>query len=244
MGWGSTKRLRFAGAVALLATACSEPHSEAASSSPPAPPPQAPLAPLPATDAKSGQTAVRDSSYDLIPAPVLYDALQQRFGLKVRIPDSLKVCGPTYANSVRAVWTRLDGSDCESDGPFIGYHGDYVMEDLNPAKDALAYAQHDCSEAEWAPGKWRHAIAGLKTAMCRQDNSDGSFVITLHAVAGDQPAEKGGTIPRYAYNLHLGTTAERYDRDVAVFDDFLSRLELTDDAGACCGPLGQIPPPP
>jgi hypothetical protein len=152
----------------------------------------------------------------------------QEFGFKASIPDGFPICMSHTATHIHGAGTVLIGNDCENRerGPTLGIWVDY---NTTFDENALEALRDLCpgGTVGWAEGEWIDAVGGLKTAMCRTDQSDGRITIKLVAQAGKwSDSMDVDDAPKFNYKVYLDSTTLRIDSDLQVFKGFLRSIEI------------------
>lgn len=157
--------------------------------------------------------------------------VNREYGFKAVVPDGLPVCTAESGTHVHGVGTVLSGEDCRNSGdlPAFNIWADYNDLFLVNALDALN-SNPVCSGKgpSWGQGEWSHAIAGLRTAMCRVDHSDGRVDIVLLAQAHKWPDSKTEASPYINYTMYFNTTKTRLTTDMKRFKEFVKSVAIVD----------------
>ncbi|HEY8571284.1 hypothetical protein [Phenylobacterium sp.] len=153
------------------------------------------------------------------------------YGFSVELPDGSPVCWGESGTHVHGVGTRLAGQDCAQPGPSLSLWADYNSAFLPDARHVLRY-EGRCAgpKAAWARGEWRHAVGGLRTAMCHYERADGAVELVL---IGQTTRTEGGwgkaedKTPHIFHTVRLVTTKARYERDLEVFRRFVRSIRIS-----------------
>jgi len=155
----------------------------------------------------------------------------EEWGVKVIIPDGLPVCFGDSGTHVHGVYTRLDKKGCKDaeDGPYLSLWADYNVAFQSNALEILHGASCSNVAPSWARGEWTNAIAGLRTALCRVDHTDGKTNIVLAAQSGiwGEGFEEESDKPHFNYTVSFASSKPRLERDLKTFKAFLKSIVIT-----------------
>jgi uncharacterized protein YecT (DUF1311 family) len=145
----------------------------------------------------------------------------EEFGLKVELPPGASTCRALPPEHDHGINVYLDGAgdgcDRLEQRPHMGVGGEYnAAEDPSPRAVIADLCSSNGVKEVTAPTGL--ALPGRRTAVCRGDSPDTAWVDVWVAT---QAGQSGGAEVNYTANLH--TIVSRFDKDLAVFREFLAR---------------------
>jgi hypothetical protein len=176
------------------------------------------------------------ASFCLISSTASGIYVNEEFGIRVPFPNGFVVCPASSGGHLHGFGGYLSSRSIDCQGAeskphvFLGIYGEgNTTFRLHPS-DLLPC--HATGLPEYIGVDLRGlSIAGRSSASCAVRNSDGSIVIYVVAQGGHWG--QGDNAPRYRaplmnYIASLGTNPNRVGRDLVIFREFLSRIEIRD----------------
>ena len=150
-----------------------------------------------------------------------------QFGIAASFPEDAWVCPSFSWDNVRGYYTVvgrqefdcLEGGDAET---FYGIYADWNATFWTERR--LLFHERECEPFGGTPT----AVDGLTASECSAVVEGGRRELAISVVGGSQPGVDGGPpTPLISYTLYLVSSDATWERDVALFRQFVDHLDLT-----------------